>query len=231
MKTHCLSRKLLFHTGGYENEPLRTCFIPWAPFSYLGHLFHTLDIFFIPWASFSYLSIIGIFSYRRHHSHTFEYIFIPSMSVFSYLWDANSYQNYSISYLLLVFFIPWELPASVHACPTPHSGKTQRRPALHVSTGKPPSHAHPVVIGTRLSWTDDAYPRCHAPTPWTHAVAPTPAAHPRRTSVPRMQARPEYARRNAVQAQETRFSAYGSRMRATPATRSRPVHMAWDREA
>ena len=44
---------------------------------------------------------------------------------------------------------------------------------------------------------------------------------------PACKARPEYARRrgHAVPAQETRFSAYGSRVRATPATRSRPVHM------
>ena len=77
---------------------------------YLGHIFHTLRTFFTPWASFSYLEhlfgIIGIFSYRRHYFHTFEYIFIPSMSIFVYLWDAISYQNYSISYLLIVFFTP-----------------------------------------------------------------------------------------------------------------------------
>ena len=119
----------------------------------------------------------------------------------------------------------------VHAYPTPHSGKTQCLPALHASTRTPPSHTRPVAIGTRL--TDAAHPRCHAPTPCTHAVAPTPAAHQRRTSTPRMQARPEYARprRHAVRTQETRFSAYVSRARVTPATRLRPVHMAWDREA
>ena len=119
----------------------------------------------------------------------------------------------------------------VHAYRTPHRGKTPRHPAPHASTRTPTRHARPAAIGTRP--TEAAHARRHAPPPCTHAVAPTPAAHPRRTSATRMQARPEYARRcgRPWPVQETRLSAYDSRVRATPATRSRPVHMAWDWEA
>ena len=85
MKNHCFSRKHLFHTLKKHFIPLCNCFIPWAHFSYLVHLFHTLCICFIPCASVSYLGIIGIFSYLRHHFIPFECSFIPSMSVFSYL--------------------------------------------------------------------------------------------------------------------------------------------------
>ena len=66
MKNHCFSRKHLFHTLKKHFIPLCNCFIPWAHFSYLVHLFH-------------------IFSYLRHHFIPFECSFIPSMSVFSYL--------------------------------------------------------------------------------------------------------------------------------------------------
>ena len=58
-------------------------------------------------------------------------------------------------------------------------------PGQAASTRTPPSHALPVAIRTRQ--TDASHPRCHAPPPCTHAVAPTPAAHPRRTSASRMQ--------------------------------------------
>jgi hypothetical protein len=65
--------------------------------SYLVHLFHTLVslVFFHTFDIISYL--LSVVSYLQWvYFHTF--------------WDANSYQNYSISYLVLVFFIPWELP-------------------------------------------------------------------------------------------------------------------------
>ncbi len=77
MKNHCFSRKNMFHTLKHHFITFSVCFIPWAHFSYLGHIFHTLCCL----------------SYLVHLFHT-----------------LNSYQNYSISYLLLVFFIPWELP-------------------------------------------------------------------------------------------------------------------------
>ena len=80
----------------------------------------------------------------------------------------------------------------VHACQTPHCGKTLRRPAPHATTRTPPSHARSCAMGTRP--TDAAHPRRQAPPPRTHVVAPTPAAHPRRTCAPRMRARPEHTR-------------------------------------
>ena len=49
MKNHCFSRKHVFHTLKKHFIPLCNCCIPWAHFSYLGHIFHTLCICFIPW--------------------------------------------------------------------------------------------------------------------------------------------------------------------------------------
>ena len=82
MKNHCFSRKLQFHTSGYENGPSAMSFIPWAHFSYLGHIFHTLSIFlsifFIPWYHWYFFIPSTLFSYLWVYFHTFnEYICIP----------------------------------------------------------------------------------------------------------------------------------------------------------
>jgi len=120
---------------------------------------------------------------------------------------------------------------SEHACPTPHNGKTPRRPAPCTPTRTQPPPVRRTVSRTRP--THAAQPRRQAPTPRTHVVAPAPAAHARRTSAPRAQARPGHARprMRTRQPPETWFSAYGRRARSTPATRALPVHMALDREA
>jgi hypothetical protein len=81
---------------------------------------------------------------------------------------------------------------SAHACPTPHSGKTPRRPAPCTPTRTPPLPVRLAASGTRP--THPTQPRRQAPTPRTHVVAPAPDAHARRTSAPRAQARPGHAR-------------------------------------
>jgi len=98
-------------------------------------------------------------------------------------------------------------------------------------TRTPFPHARPAA--SRTPPTDAAHPRRQAPTPRTHVVAPAPAVDACRMIAPRVQARTKNTHRRmyARPAPETRFSAYGRRVRATLATRSRPVHMAWDREA
>jgi hypothetical protein len=107
--------------------------------------------------------------------------------------------------------------------PRIHRGKTPRRPALHTPTHTLPSHGR--LSASRTRSTDAAHLRRQAPTLRTHAIAPAPAAHARRTSAPRMQAPSKYTdpRMFARTAPETRFSAYGNRARGTPATRSRSV--------
>jgi hypothetical protein len=106
-----------------------------------------------------------------------------------------------------------------HDAQVPTRSPSQR---LHASASLQP--------GTRL--THAARPRRQAPPPRTHAGAHAPAAHPRRTRAPRTHERPEHARPGTHSTPpETSLFASCSRARATLATRSRPVHMAWDREA
>ena len=72
---------------------------------------------------------------------------------------------------------------NVHACPTPHCGKTLRRAG-------PPSQSRPIASSTRP--TASAYPLCQAPPSGTQGVAATPAARPRRLSTPCTQSRAEH---------------------------------------
>jgi hypothetical protein len=90
-------------------------------------------------------------------------------------------------------------------CPL-RSGLDQQTPPMHGVMHRPPAPM-PLPRLPPLTHAARAHPACrHGPS--THAVVGTHCP-----------------------VQETRFSAYGSRARATPATRSLPVHMAWDREA
>ena len=77
---------------------------------------------------------------------------------------------------------------SVHACPTPHCGKTQRRPAPHASARTQSSRARGAARGTRPT----------SGSPCRHRL-PAPMSLPRlppctRTCAPRMQERPEHTR-------------------------------------
>jgi hypothetical protein len=107
-----------------------------------------------------------------------------------------------------------------------HVAQPRTRPSAHSSQA-------PALLQGGTRPTHATHPRRQAPPPRTHAAAETPAAHPCRTCAPRMQERPEHTRplMHPVMSPETRFSVYGSRARATLAIRSRPVHMAWDRDA
>jgi hypothetical protein len=79
---------------------------------------------------------------------------------------------------------------SVHACPTPHRGKTPSRPAHHSPMRSLPPQVRPAASSTRP--TASAYPRCQAPPPGTQGFAWTPDARPRRMSAPCTQARAEH---------------------------------------
>jgi len=120
---------------------------------------------------------------------------------------------------------------SADACPTPHCGKTQRRPAPHVPARATTTRVRVAGRGTRPTYA--VHPWCQAPPPRMHAAAQTPAGYPRRTCAPRTQERPEHTSTPHAPSRspETRFSAHGRRARATLAIRSRPVHISWDREA
>ena len=84
MKNHCFSRKHVFHTLKKHFIPLCVCCIPWAHFSYLGHIFHTLCCL----------------SYLVHLFHTLVSL------VFFHTFDIISYLLSVFSYLLGCDFIP-----------------------------------------------------------------------------------------------------------------------------
>jgi len=95
---------------------------------------------------------------------------------------------------------------SVHACPAPHLGKTQR-PDRHVST-----HSHTALPGVPRCEQDSTnglhQPSAPGIATCTQDVVSTPAVSPRRMRAPCMQARPEHVCScvHAGQVQETKFS-------------------------
>jgi hypothetical protein len=129
--------------------------------------------------------------------------------------------------------------ARTHARPRTAGRHSVAQPSTRPLAHRPHMHAwlraglDQLMPPTRCGWHHQLMLPTRGGRRRTHAAAPAPAAHARRASAPRVQARPGHARprMHARQAPETGFPAHGSRVRGTPATRARPVHMALDREA
>ncbi len=84
--------------------------------------------------------------------------------------------------------------------------------------------------GTRLTRRPPASTGTASPHPcWCPGSRRASTPHPRTPHAGT--ARTHMSRHAPSTPPETSLFAYGSRVRGTPATRSRPVHMAWDREA
>ena len=131
-------------------------------------------------------------------------------------------------------------PERATGCRTSPSAHAYFDPALRDDTASPsPSRARPHNAHTRQRRLkrDPTNARRPPATPCTASTHPcrspgpcrAPTSHPRTPHTGTI--RTHTSRRARTKFPETSLFAYGSRARTTPAARSRPVHMAWDREA
>ena len=131
-----------------------------------------------------------------------------------------------------------ETPVAAPTTPSPAALTRGSRPLLSAMPPSP-SRARPINAHTRPRRLkrDPTNARRPPATPCTASTHPcrspgpcrAPTSHPRTPHTGTI--RTHTSRRARTKFPETSLFAYGSRARTTPATGSRPVHMAWDREA